>query len=93
MTVAQEHARTAAGTASDDQGPIRVNVGGRRRHRPRVRPCDLGKMQMHVCLNGSFAAPHGVVFELAPDAMGDSPKRSGLQACAAGRGLPGVCRI
>ena len=50
-------------------------------------------MQMHVCLNGSFAAPHGVVFELAPDAMGDGPKRSGLQACAAGRGLPGECRI
>ncbi len=26
---------------------------------------------MHVSLNGSFAAPNGVVFELAPDAVGD----------------------
>ena len=33
--------------------------------------CDLDKMQMHVSLNGSFAAPHGVVFELAPDAVGN----------------------
>ncbi len=33
--------------------------------------CDLDKMQMHVSLNGSFAAPNGVVFELAPDAVGD----------------------
>jgi len=33
--------------------------------------CDLDKMQMHVSLNGSFAAPHRVVFELAPDAVGD----------------------
>jgi hypothetical protein len=33
--------------------------------------CDLDKMQMLVSLNGSFAAPHGVVFELAPDAVGD----------------------
>jgi hypothetical protein len=33
--------------------------------------CDLDKMQMHVSLNGSFAAPNSVVFELAPDAVGD----------------------
>jgi solute carrier family 25 (adenine nucleotide translocator) protein 4/5/6/31 len=33
--------------------------------------CDLDKMQMHVSLNGSFAAPHGVVFELNPDAVGE----------------------
>jgi len=33
--------------------------------------CDLDKMQMHVSLNGSFAAPRGVVFQLAPDAVGD----------------------
>ncbi len=33
--------------------------------------CDLNKMQMHVSLNGSFAAPNGVVFELAPDSAGD----------------------
>ena len=33
--------------------------------------CDLDKMQMHVSLNGSFAAPNGDVFELAPDAVGD----------------------
>jgi hypothetical protein len=31
--------------------------------------CNLDKMQMHVSLNGSFAAPHSVVFELAPDAV------------------------
>ena len=30
--------------------------------------CDLNAMQMHVSVNGSFAAPNGVVFELAPDA-------------------------
>jgi hypothetical protein len=33
--------------------------------------CDLDKMQMHVSLNGSFAAPNGDVFQLAPDAVGD----------------------
>jgi hypothetical protein len=33
--------------------------------------CDLDKMQMHVSLNGSFAATNCVVFELAPDAVGD----------------------
>jgi hypothetical protein len=33
--------------------------------------CDLDKMQMHVSLNGNFAAAHGVVFELAPEAVGD----------------------
>jgi len=33
--------------------------------------CDLDKMQIHISLNGSFAAPHGVVFELAPDAVGE----------------------
>jgi hypothetical protein len=33
--------------------------------------CDLDKMQMHVSHNGSFAAPNGVVFELAPDAVRD----------------------
>jgi hypothetical protein len=31
--------------------------------------CDLDKM-MHVSVNGSFAAPNGVVFKLAPDAVG-----------------------
>jgi len=33
--------------------------------------CDLDKMKVHVSLNGSFAAPHGVVFVLAPEAVGD----------------------
>jgi hypothetical protein len=33
--------------------------------------CDLDAMQMHVSVNGSFAAPNGVVFELAPDAVRD----------------------
>jgi hypothetical protein len=33
--------------------------------------CDLDTMQVHVSLNGSFAAPHGVVFVLAPEAVGD----------------------
>ncbi len=33
--------------------------------------CDLDAMQIHVSVNGSFAAPNGVVFELAPDAVGD----------------------
>jgi hypothetical protein len=33
--------------------------------------CDRDKMQMHVSLNGSFAVPHGVVFELAPDAAAE----------------------
>ena len=33
--------------------------------------CDLSSdMQMHVSVNGSFAAPNGVVFELDPDAAG-----------------------
>jgi len=43
-------------------------VEERRYHRPRLRP---RKMQIHVSLNGSFAAPHGVVFVLAPDSVGD----------------------
>ena len=33
--------------------------------------CDLDTMQMLVSVNGSFAAPNGVVFELAPDAVCD----------------------
>ena len=33
--------------------------------------CDLNTMQMNVSVNGSFAAPNGVVFELDPDAAGD----------------------
>ena len=33
--------------------------------------CDLDAMRMHVSVNGSFAAPNGVVFELAPDAVRD----------------------
>jgi ankyrin repeat protein len=33
--------------------------------------CDLDKMQMHVSVNGSFAVPNGLVFQLAPDAVGD----------------------
>jgi hypothetical protein len=33
--------------------------------------CDLDAMRMHVSLNGSFAAPHGIVFDLAADAVGD----------------------
>ena len=37
-------------------------------------------MQMHVSHNGSFAAPNGVVFELAADAVGD-----GLFAAFSGR--------
>ena len=28
-------------------------------------------MRMHVSVNGSFAAPNGVVFDLDPDAAGD----------------------
>ena len=33
--------------------------------------CDLDAMQMLVSVNGSFAAPNGVVFELAPDSVRD----------------------
>ena len=33
--------------------------------------CDLNTMQMHVSVNGSFAAPNGAVFELDPDTAGD----------------------
>ena len=33
--------------------------------------CDLEEMQIHVSVNGEFAAPNGVVFKLAPDAVGD----------------------
>ena len=33
--------------------------------------CDLDAMQMHVSVNGSFAAPNGAVFELDPDAVHD----------------------
>ena len=33
--------------------------------------CDLNTMQMYVSVNGSFAAPNGVVFELDSDAAGD----------------------
>ena len=33
--------------------------------------CDLSTMQMHVSVNGSFAAPNGAVFELDPDAVHD----------------------
>jgi hypothetical protein len=33
--------------------------------------CDLDAMRIHVSLNGSFAAPYGVVFELEADAVGD----------------------
>ena len=33
--------------------------------------CDLDVMRMHVSVNGSFAAPNGVVFELDPDAVCD----------------------
>jgi len=33
--------------------------------------CDLNTMQMYVSVNGTFAAPNGVVFELDPDAVHD----------------------
>jgi len=33
--------------------------------------CDLVAMRMHVSLNGRFGASHGVVFELAPEAVCD----------------------
>ena len=33
--------------------------------------CDLSTMQMHVSVNGAFAAPNGAVFELDPDAVHD----------------------
>jgi hypothetical protein len=33
--------------------------------------CDLDKMQMHVSVNRSIASLNGVVFDLAPDAVGD----------------------
>ena len=33
--------------------------------------CDLDAMRVHVSVNGSFAAPNGVVFELAPEAVRD----------------------
>jgi hypothetical protein len=33
--------------------------------------CDLVQMQMHVSLNGSFAAPDVGVFELDPGAVGE----------------------
>merc|ERR1712216_75905 len=42
--------------------------------------CDLDTMQMIVSVNGSFAAPNGVVFRLAPDAV-----RDGLFAAFSGK--------
>ena len=42
--------------------------------------CDLDKMEMLVSLNGSYEAPHGCIFTLAPDAVGD-----GLFAAFSGR--------
>jgi hypothetical protein len=33
--------------------------------------CDLDAMRVHVSVNGSFAAPNGVVFGLAPEAVRD----------------------
>ena len=33
--------------------------------------CDLDAMRVHVSVNGSFAAPNGVVFELAPEDVRD----------------------
>ena len=33
--------------------------------------CDLESMQLHVSVNGSFAAPNGVVFALDPDTVRD----------------------
>ena len=42
--------------------------------------CDLNTMQMHVSVNGSFAAPNGIVFEFAPDAV-----RDGLFAAFSGK--------
>jgi hypothetical protein len=42
--------------------------------------CDLDKMEMLVSLNGSYEAPHGCIFKLAPDAVGD-----GLFAAFSGR--------
>jgi len=37
--------------------------------------CDLVEMQIHVSVNGDFTAPNGVIFELAPDAVGDASLR------------------
>ena len=42
--------------------------------------CDLESMQLHVSVNGSFAAPNGVVFALDPDTV-----RDGLFAAFTGR--------
>ena len=33
--------------------------------------CDLENMQVRVSVNGSFAAPNGIVYDLAPDAVRD----------------------
>ena len=43
-------------------------VEERRRHRPRVRPRQDADARLG---QRSFAAPNGVVFELAPDAVAD----------------------
>ena len=50
--------------------------------------CDLEAMRVHVSVNGSFAAPNGVVFELAPKAV-----RDGLFAAITGKTCKGRCNL
>jgi len=50
--------------------------------------CDLDAMRVHVSVNGSFAAPNGVVFELAPEAV-----RDGLFAAITGHAGKVRCNL
>jgi len=50
--------------------------------------CDLEAMRVHVSVNGSFAAPNGVVFELAPKAV-----RDGLFAAITGKTCKVRCNL
>ena len=50
--------------------------------------CDLEAMRVHVSVNGSFAAPKGVVFELAPKAV-----RDGLFAAITGKTCKVRCNL
>ena len=50
--------------------------------------CDLDAMRVLVSVNGSFAAPNGVVFDLAPEAV-----RDGLFAAITGKTCKGRCNL
>ncbi len=50
--------------------------------------CDLDAMRVHVSVNGSFAAPNGLVFELVPEAV-----RDGLFAAITGSSGKVCCNL